>query len=288
MLGADLTSPAYRWLIPGIVLYLIAIGFAVAVQAPAVEKMVELTKTPPGAEGPPRSSSPCGKKLQRGGMFLALLIVAIVFLMVVKPGVLTGRPARLRAARATINPTTTGDPPMPYVASSPADLLAHLEGAAHLDGDRLVIDDEAGSGPMPRPTWPGRPRSPTDEPTAEAARWLVWEASQALGARSASIHELYMARARGEVSRVHRPGAQHPRPDVRHGAHVLRDGRAGRRRRGDLRARPLRADVHLPAADGLRHRVLAGAIAAGWQARCSSRATTTSSTRRSTRPIPRR
>src|SRR6188768_3315971 len=38
VIGADLTSPAYRWLIPGIVLYLIAIGFAVAVQAPAVEK----------------------------------------------------------------------------------------------------------------------------------------------------------------------------------------------------------------------------------------------------------
>ena len=34
----------------------------------------------------------------------------------------------------------------------------------------------------------------------EAAQWIVWEAAQELGARSASIHELYMARARGEVS----------------------------------------------------------------------------------------
>jgi hypothetical protein len=86
VLGADLTSPAYRWLIPAIVLYLIAIGFAVAVQAPAVEKMVELTKTPPGPEGPSPELLAVAKKLQRGGMILALLIVSIVFLMVVKPG----------------------------------------------------------------------------------------------------------------------------------------------------------------------------------------------------------
>ena len=39
-----------------------------------------------------------------------------------------------------------------------------------------------------------------DEATAEAVRWIVWEASQALGAHSASIQELYMARARGEIS----------------------------------------------------------------------------------------
>ena len=32
---------------------------------------------------------------------------------------------------------------MPHVATSPADLLAHLAGIAHVAGDRLVIDDEA-------------------------------------------------------------------------------------------------------------------------------------------------
>ena len=36
--------------------------------------------------------------------------------------------------------------------------------------------------------------------TTEAAQWLVWEASQELGAHSASIQELYAARGRGEVS----------------------------------------------------------------------------------------
>jgi hypothetical protein len=87
VLGANLTSPSYRWLIAGIVLYLIAIGYAVAVQAPAAAKMVELTKTPPGPEGPSPELLATAKKLQRGGMLLALLIVVIVFLMVVKPGV---------------------------------------------------------------------------------------------------------------------------------------------------------------------------------------------------------
>ena len=34
----------------------------------------------------------------------------------------------------------------------------------------------------------------------DAARWIIWEASQQLGVASASIYELYMARGRGEVS----------------------------------------------------------------------------------------
>ncbi len=40
----------------------------------------------------------------------------------------------------------------------------------------------------------------TDEATTSAAQWLVWEASQALGAQSASIQALYDARATGEIS----------------------------------------------------------------------------------------
>jgi len=35
-----------------------------------------------------------------------------------------------------------------------------------------------------------------------AARWLIWEISQALGIRPASIHELYAARGRGEIART--------------------------------------------------------------------------------------
>jgi fructose/tagatose bisphosphate aldolase len=38
-----------------------------------------------------------------------------------------------------------------------------------------------------------------DADLREAARWVIWSASQALGCGSASIHELYRARGRGEV-----------------------------------------------------------------------------------------
>jgi fructose/tagatose bisphosphate aldolase len=38
-----------------------------------------------------------------------------------------------------------------------------------------------------------------DAAVREAARWVIWSASQALGCGSASIHDLYRARGRGEV-----------------------------------------------------------------------------------------
>ena len=88
---------------------------------------------------------------------------------------------------------------MPHVATSPADLLETIRPAAHLDGDLLVIDDEAAfrSTAIRDLAWTAA--FSTDEATTAAAQWLVWEASQALGAQSASIQELYRARARGEV-----------------------------------------------------------------------------------------
>jgi fructose-bisphosphate aldolase, class II len=38
-----------------------------------------------------------------------------------------------------------------------------------------------------------------DQDERDSARWLIWELGQAVGVRPASIHELYMARGRGEV-----------------------------------------------------------------------------------------
>ena len=89
---------------------------------------------------------------------------------------------------------------MPHVATSTADLLRTLHPAAHLDGDGLVIDDERAfrDGAVRDLAWTAA--FSTDEATTAAAQWLVWEASQALGALSASIQELYAARGRGEVS----------------------------------------------------------------------------------------
>jgi fructose/tagatose bisphosphate aldolase len=89
---------------------------------------------------------------------------------------------------------------MPHVATSPADLIETLRGAAHLDGDRLVIDDERAFRDTAIRDLAWTAAFSRDEDTTAAAQWIVWEASQALGALSASIHELYMARGRGEVS----------------------------------------------------------------------------------------
>jgi fructose/tagatose bisphosphate aldolase len=89
---------------------------------------------------------------------------------------------------------------MPTVAKSPAELLASLAGSAHLDGDRLVIDDEAAFRDTGVRDLAWTAAFSTDDATTAAAQWLVWEASQELGARSASIQSLYEARARGEVS----------------------------------------------------------------------------------------
>jgi fructose/tagatose bisphosphate aldolase len=89
--------------------------------------------------------------------------------------------------------------PTPRVAASPPELLELLDGIVRVDDDGLVIDDEAalrarGIGDV---AWTAT-FSP-DPDTVEAARWVVWESSQLLGCPSASIHDLYMARGRGEV-----------------------------------------------------------------------------------------
>ena len=96
---------ARSWLLVAIVLYIIAISYSFFVQQPTVRKLVEMTSggPPPGATaaggppvgGPPAGGQPAGgpppqvmalvMKTRRGGMFMAALIVAIVFLMVVKP-----------------------------------------------------------------------------------------------------------------------------------------------------------------------------------------------------------
>ncbi len=89
---------------------------------------------------------------------------------------------------------------MPHVAESAADLLARLRGIVRVSGDGLVIEDEARlrADGIRDVAWTAS--FTKDEAAGEAARWIAWEASQVLGARSASIHDLYAARARGDVS----------------------------------------------------------------------------------------
>ena len=89
---------------------------------------------------------------------------------------------------------------MPNVERSVGDLLSRLSGIIHVHDGAIEIADVARlrADGIRDLAWTA---AFTEDPaTAEAAQWIVWEASQALGARSASIHELYLARARGEVS----------------------------------------------------------------------------------------
>ena len=77
----------YWWLAVAIVLYLIAYGYAFFVQRKYVERVIEITSAPPPPEatGPPPELVELVGKIQRGGMMLGILLVAIIFLMVVKP-----------------------------------------------------------------------------------------------------------------------------------------------------------------------------------------------------------
>jgi uncharacterized membrane protein len=85
--GRDLAARANWWLGLAIVLYVIAYGYSFFVQRKTVERVVEITSAPPppGAAGPPPELMGLVKRIQRGGMALTVLLLAIIFLMVVKP-----------------------------------------------------------------------------------------------------------------------------------------------------------------------------------------------------------
>lgn len=75
-----------HWLEAGILLYVVAVVVAMAVQAPAGRRLVELTSTPPAPGSPPDPGIPAAaRRLRLGGLALVVLTVVIVFLMVAKP-----------------------------------------------------------------------------------------------------------------------------------------------------------------------------------------------------------
>lgn len=71
-------------------------------------------------------------------------------------------------------------------------------GAFEVEGDSLSIRDEHRfrNEAMAKLVWNAVFNAV--EPVRDAARWVIWEGSQHLGCPSSSIHELYMARAKGE------------------------------------------------------------------------------------------
>ncbi|MFN2484085.1 MAG: class II fructose-bisphosphate aldolase [Candidatus Limnocylindria bacterium] len=80
------------------------------------------------------------------------------------------------------------------------DLLERLAPFARLDGARLVVSDaDAFRGDAIDDLVFDAVFAP-DADRRDASRWLIWAASQALGCPSASIHDLYMARGRGQFN----------------------------------------------------------------------------------------
>ncbi len=90
--------------------------------------------------------------------------------------------------------------PDPQPAESVAELMRSLDTVARVSDAGLVIDDEGGfrADGVRSAVWSAT-FSP-DPSVIEVARWIIWEASQLLGAPSASINDLYMARGRGEAT----------------------------------------------------------------------------------------
>jgi hypothetical protein len=86
ILATSINLSAAPWLAAGILLYAITLTYALTVQRNALHHLIELTSTPPAPGAAPNPEIPATvKKIQRGGIFLGLMIVVIVFLMVVKP-----------------------------------------------------------------------------------------------------------------------------------------------------------------------------------------------------------
>lgn len=79
---------AEPWLLISIVLYGIAIYVALGRQAPLLKQMIEMTSAPPPAGatgGPPPAFLAAVKQSRMNGGILSFLVLAILFLMVMKP-----------------------------------------------------------------------------------------------------------------------------------------------------------------------------------------------------------
>jgi fructose-bisphosphate aldolase, class II len=88
----------------------------------------------------------------------------------------------------------------PPPAQSVTDLLRALEPSCRVEQSSVRIVDEHAfrTEGIHAAAWTATFSDDAD--SVAAARWIIWQAAQELGAPSWSIHELYMARGRGEVS----------------------------------------------------------------------------------------
>ena len=136
------------------------------------------------------------------------------------------------------------------------DLRARLAGVADIGPAGLTVHDEAAlRGPL-MDDLVFEAVFNEDAGLRDAARWVIWSASQALGCGSASIHDLYRARGRGEVpaTALHRAGDQRPCRRLPDRAPGLRRGPRARRGHRDLRDRQERDGLHRPATGRVHRR----------------------------------
>ena len=177
---------------------------------------------------------------------------------------------------------------MPTVAASVTELLALLRPAASVAAGRLVVADEAlfRSTTIRDLAWTSAFAS--DEATVEAARWLVWEASIELGAHSASIQDLYLARSRGEVHGFTVPAINLRAQTFDMARTIFETAAEGGVGAVILELARSEQTYTFQRPAEYATSVLAGAIAANWQHPVFVQGDTTSSTWPSTRPTRRR
>lgn len=82
--------------------------------------------------------------------------------------------------------------------ATPTDLRDRLDGVATITDAGLDVHDEAALRGELMDELVFEAVFNADAGTRDAARWVIWSASQALGCGSASIHDLYRARGRAE------------------------------------------------------------------------------------------
>ena len=85
LLGLDLTSRSSWWLDVAIVIYASVYLYSFFVQRRIIERIIELTSSPPSPSGPPPELPALAARAQRGGTVMLILLVIVAFLMVVKP-----------------------------------------------------------------------------------------------------------------------------------------------------------------------------------------------------------
>jgi uncharacterized membrane protein len=74
------------WLATSLIIYVAALAVVFLVQRPALDKVIELTSQPPGPEGPSPELPALVQRMQLAGLALLVMTIAIVALMVWKPG----------------------------------------------------------------------------------------------------------------------------------------------------------------------------------------------------------